>query len=335
MRSPRFVVSLSLVLSAPLGFAQNKPQTDVQQDGLAGAVKSVSTIVESTDVKWEQPSGPTLVIPAFCRDCEYTSDGYRTTSGQIVDGKFIGEKITLDRDGTGRVTDLLVTNTITGDISRRETYGPFGKIGQTIYQDGKVTVQQTFRYDGSGNLLETISRDSDGALLGRTLSNRSRDGGWSDETWVKDEQVEAMNSYNAATGEQQSTTFDESGNVMQTWTFAKGKVTSFWESPSAGNAGVTVSDFDDKADVKAFQCHGSGPCDQVLIHYEYADPAKRNPLSAEWRDASGNVLYGAYYTYQFDNSGNWTERQVSIWNAQLRERTPLETDHRLITYWEN
>jgi hypothetical protein len=39
---------------------------------------------------------------------------------------------------------------------------------------------------------------------------------------------------------------------------------------------------------------------------------KRNPLSAEWRDADGNVLYGAYYNYQFDQSGNWTSRQVWV-----------------------
>jgi hypothetical protein len=319
-----------------MGFGQNKPQTEAQQDGLAGAVKSVSTIVENTEVSWQQPSGPTLVIPAFCRDCEYTSDGYRTRSGQVVDGKFLGEKITLDRDGNGHVTDLVATNTATGESSRHEVRGQFGKTEQTVYEDGKVRVHQTFSYDGSGNLLETVSRDADGALMGRTLTTRFSDGAWSDETWGKDERVEAMNFYNPATDEQRSTTFDESGNVAQTWTFAKGRVTSFWESPAAEQpSGTTLSDFSDKTNVKAFQCHGGGQCDQVLVHYEYADAAKRNPLSAEWRDAEGNLLYAAHYTYQFDQSGNWTHRQIWVSSANTGERVLYETDDRLIAYWEN
>jgi hypothetical protein len=336
MRSSRFVVSLSLVLFAPLGFAQNKPQTEAQQDGLIGAVKSVSTIVENTEVSWQPPNGPTLVIPAYCRDCEYTADGYRTKSGLVADGKFLGETITLNRDGSGRVKDRETTNTVTSGPSRHEVLGPFGKIEQTVYEDGKIKVHQTFSYDGSGNLLETISRDVDGALMGRTLTTRSTDGAWSDETWGKDERVEAMNSYNPAADEQRSTNFDESGNVTQTWTFAQGKVTSFWESPHGpGQSGTTLSDFSDKANVRAFQCHGGGQCEPALVHYEYADAAKQNPLSAEWRDAGGNLLYAAYYTYQFDQSGNWTHREVWVSSANAGERVLYETDNRLITYWEN
>jgi len=213
MRSSRFVVSLSLVLFAPLGFGQDRPQTEAQQDGLIGAVKSVSTIVENSDVRWQQPSGPTLVTPAFCRDCEYTSDGYRTKSGQVVDGKFLGETIALHRDGSGHVTDLTATSTLGNGPARHEVRGPFGKTEQTIYQDGKVNIHQTFLYDASGNLQETISRSTDGSLMGRTITTRSSDGAWSDESWGKDERLEAMNSFNPATGEQRSTTFDESGNV--------------------------------------------------------------------------------------------------------------------------
>jgi hypothetical protein len=62
--------------------------------------------------------------------------------------------------------------------------------------------------------------------------------------------------------------------------------------------------------------------------------AKRNPLSAEWRDADVNVLYGAYYTYQFDQSGNWTSRQVWVSSLATGRRELYETDNRLITYWD-
>jgi hypothetical protein len=275
------------------------------------------------------------VIPDYCRDCEYTSDGYRTKSGQVVDGKFLGETIALHRDGNGRVTDLTATSTVENGPARHEVRGPFGKTEQTIYQDGTVNIHQTFLYDASGNLQETVSRSTDGSLMGRTITTRSSDGAWSDESWGKDERLEAMNSFNPATGERHSTTFDESGNVANTWTFANGRVTSFWESPAAVQpSGTTLSDLSDKTNVKAFQCHG-GQYDQVLVHYEYADPTKLNPLSAEWRDAGGNLLYAAYYNYQFDQSGNWTHRQIWVSSANTGERVLYETDDRLITYWEN
>ncbi len=102
MQASGFVVSLSLVLFAPVVFAQNQPRTEAEQDGLIGAVKSVSTTVNNGNVKWQQPNGPTLVIPVWCRECDYNSDGYRTKSGQLINGKFVGEKIALNRDGNGK-----------------------------------------------------------------------------------------------------------------------------------------------------------------------------------------------------------------------------------------
>src|SRR5579871_1447397 len=116
MRSSRLVVLGSLVAVAPLGLAQGKTQTEAQQDGLAGRVKSVATLVERSNVEWQQPSGPTLVFPLVCHDCEYSADGYRTRSGEVVDGKFLGQTMTLQRDANGHVTEIVGNDAVTGDV---------------------------------------------------------------------------------------------------------------------------------------------------------------------------------------------------------------------------
>jgi len=63
-------------------------------------------------------------------------------------------------------------------------------------------------------------------------------------------------------------------------------------------------------------------------------PGKRNPTSAEWRDAEGRLLYAAYYEYELDAFQNWTHRKVSVWSSDNPERTPYEDDTRTITYWQ-
>ncbi len=335
MRSSRLVVLSSLILIAPLGLAQKKKQTQAEQDGFSGGVKSVATVVEMSGVHWQQPSGPTLVIPVWCRDCEYSQDGYRTKSGQMMDGKFTGEKITLTRDGNGRVTGVAATDANSGEPVRQAVIGPFGGTDETFYQNGKISVRSVFRYDQYGHVIDWIALDGDGNQVGRTQEN------WNEDIWTertvsdKTGQVERRETYDPAKDEQHYTAFDASGNISLAWTYLHGIVTSFWEpSDSKEQAGDSFTDFDDKANPKTFHCHNTGICDVAKVHYEYADAAKTHPLSAEWRDAGGNLLYGAYYTYDFDANGNWTHREIAVWNTELGQRAPYETDDRLITYWD-
>jgi hypothetical protein len=333
MRSSRFVVLLSLVTIAPLGWAQKQMQSQAEQDGLAGRVNSVATIVEASDVHWLQPSGPTLLFPVVCRDCTYSQDGYRTKSGTIVDGKFMGENIALSRDPDGRVTGVVATDAANDEVSRSAVMGPFGKTEETFYRNGSVTARNTLRYDSFGRLLEMISFDATGAEVDRTLTTWGKDD-WTGRTaWGKAQQVRLRATFDPAENEDHFSTFDESGNPAVNWTYAHGQVPAFWSaSDEPDQYGAAFSDFDDKANPIAFHCRNH-VCNAAKIHYEYADAAKRNPASAEWRDGNGNLLYGAYYTYQFDAHGNWTHREVSVWNAELGARTPYETDDRMITYW--
>ena len=335
MKSSRLVVLSSVILIAPLGLAQKENQTQAQQVGFSGEVKSVATVAETSGVHWQQPSGPTLVIPVWCRDCEYSPDGYRTKSGQVMDGKFSGEKIALTRDGNGRVTGVEATDANSGDLVRQAAMGPFGRTDETFYQDGKVRGRNLFKYDVYGHVTDWVSLDGEGNQAGHTRET------WSKEIWTertvsnKTGQVERRETYDPEKDEQHYTVLDESGNISLAWTYLHGNVTSFWEpSDSTDQAGDSFVDFDDKANPKAFHCHSTGICDVAKVHYEYADAGKKHPLSAEWRDAGGNLLFAAYYSYQFDANGNWTHREISVWNAELGQRTPYETDDRLIAYWD-
>jgi hypothetical protein len=335
MRSSRFLMSMLLVLYAPMGLAQNEHKTEAQQDGLVGSVKSVSTIVDRSNVRWQQPGGPTLLIPIWCQDCEYSPEGFRTRSGQIVEGKFIGDLISLTRDANGRVTEVLLTNASNGEVFSHRVMGPFGKTAETDYQNGKLMWQQTLQYDPYGQPADWITLDDSGAQIGRSLTTWTKPGEWTSRTtWGKDQQVSMRDTYDPAKDEQHFTTYDESGNVTLAWTYAHGQVPSFWAASDSPNQfGDKFVDFNDKANPKAFHCH-NGACEASQVHYEYADAAKQNLQRAEWRDASGSLVYAAYYSYEFDQNGNWTHRQVWVLSPDLAERTLYETDARLVTYWE-
>src|SRR6516225_4122722 len=82
--------------------AQESSRTEAQKDDLVGPVRSVSTTVVHSNVKWQEPDGPTLLIPIWCMDCEYDKGGYKIKSGQVVDGAFVGETSRIKQDEGGR-----------------------------------------------------------------------------------------------------------------------------------------------------------------------------------------------------------------------------------------
>ncbi|HUD12361.1 MAG TPA: hypothetical protein VMQ56_01785 [Terracidiphilus sp.] len=335
-------LSLSLFLIASLAPAQQEGKTDAQSDDLLGPVKTVSTVVSMSQVKWQQPSGPSLVLPVECRDCAYDPDGTKTVSGQIVNGNFIGELIDIRRDGEGHVTERTFTSSSTGQVYCRQVIGPYGKTAETDYDSttGKLQAQQTFAYDQYGNMHDWLTLDGNGKQAGHEVINRLKDGTLTEESaWGKNGELSWQQTYDPETDVGHFTTFDESGAMKLTWTFAHGKVISFWEQPGLSRDGPqfgeSFSDFGDRVNVDNFSCHENGQCDHYRIHYEYLDPAKkRNPTIAEWRDAEGNLLYAAYCHYDLDPAGNWTHRKISVYSPELGDRTPYEQDSRTITYWD-
>src|SRR5215813_305095 len=105
MRTMNRLLAIATAILLCLAVSQAQKRTDAETDGFAGPIKSVTTNVTRVQVQWQQPSGPTLVPPIWCNDCEYDADGFRTMSGEVVDGKFLGDSIRLVRGGDGVVTD--------------------------------------------------------------------------------------------------------------------------------------------------------------------------------------------------------------------------------------
>lgn len=335
MRSLRCSFTL-LLLASWIPCAQAQSKTDAQVDGLSGPVKSVSSHSTYSDVKWQQPQGPTLVAPAWCRDCEYDQDGSKTKSGQVVDGKFYGERIRLVRDSNGNVTDRYWKNASTGEVCRHDVMGPFGMTEQKVYVREKLQFRSTFTYDPRGNVTEWHTFDSTGMSDGYTATKSAQDGTLQRRsTYGRDGNLSYEQTFDPETSTDHFVTYDGVGNAKLTWTVAQGKVTSFWEpSDSTKQFGDNFVEFKGQGSFDNFACHNDLSCDVSHVHYEYLDGDKQKPVSAEWRDADGNLTVAAYFEYELDSYQNWTTRRVLVWNPKLGQRTLSETDTRMITYWK-
>jgi len=332
---PAILLALSTFFVTPVSSAQGLHRTEAQLDGLAGPVRSVSTVAARSNVRWQEPNGPSLVISIVCQDCDYDRDGFKTKSGQVVDGAFTGEITRLVRDGNGQVIDRVVVFTASGQITRHDIMGPFGATERTTYADGKADSHQTYSYDQYGNMTEALGFDSAGKSLGRSQMNSEPDGTLKERSvWGADGQLSHQQTFDPETHVEHFTTFDH-GKVNLTWTVVAGKLVSFWELPGPGrqfgDGFIEPADNDDKDN---YECHADGTCDVSRVHYEYLDQKNRNPQSAEWRDAEGKLEYAVYYDYEIDSFRNWTSRRVWVWSRELGARKLYETDAREITYWQ-
>lgn len=335
MRSSRRSLSLSFLVVTCVASAQVESKTDAQADGLAGPVKSVSSTITRSGVKWEQPGGPTLVEPIWCKDCEYDPDGTKTKSGQVVEGKFFGEFIQPIRDANGHVTARFSYSGSTGELQRHEVMGPFGHTEQIVYIGGKLHWRQTFSYDQYGHMTDWMTFDAVGKSEGRVFTVTDKEGIVTRRSvYGKNGELSDEQTFDPETQVDHFTTFDEFGRVKLTWTISHGNLISFWEdhdSPSPNGAGFTILEGD--GSFEDYSCHNDLSCDVSRVRYEYLDGDKHTPRSAEWRDSEGNLKLAAYFDYEVDSFRNWTYRQVWVWDTSLGERSLYETDFRIITYW--
>ncbi|MFP5235270.1 MAG: hypothetical protein ACLGSD_05165 [Acidobacteriota bacterium] len=334
MRYLRLSIFL-LVAPAAIVSAAGKHKTEAQADGFEGPVKSVSTTVKGTRVRWTQPAGPSLILPLYCVDCEYDRDGNRTRSGQLLpDGRFAGEIIEIVRDGHGQVIGRTHINGLDGSVSQREKDGPFGPVEESYYSTGQVG-RSTKTYDANGNLADWRSFDANGQQISRSIFRTNADGQWTERaTWGKNGQLKYRETYDPETDFQRFESYDESGAVAVLFTFSHNKMLSFWKASDKPNqfGDSFVANLGTNK-VEGLSCRKDGTCDDSQVHYTYANSDHRFPISAEWRDASGKLLYATWCEYEFDDHHNWTKRTVWVLSPEVQTRTLLETDTRTIGYW--
>ena len=336
MCSPRRYLGVSAVFAVLLSSVQAQSKTEAQMDGLSGPVKSVSSSTTQSGVRWQQPGGPTMVTPIWCRDCEYNPDGTKTKSGQVAEGKFFGEFIRLVRDADGHVTDRYSYSSSTGELQRHDVMGPFGKTEQRVYIGGKLRYRSTFSYDQYGHLSDWRSFDGAGKSEGDVLTVTDKEGTLLRKSaYGKNGGLSYEQTFDPETKVEHFTTFDELGKVKLTWTAIHGKLISFWEPhDSPSQFGDNFNEPDGEGNVDNYSCHADLSCDVSHVHYDYVDGDKHTPRSAEWRDSENNLKLAAYFDYEVDAFRNWTYRRVWVWNPELGERTLYETDFRAITYWK-
>ena len=135
---------------------------------LTGRIKAVSTTASRTDIHWQQPAGPSLIVPIFCWECEFDPNGNQTRSGQTFNGSFHGEIIQLVVDGQGHITERVAEDASTGDTVRHEFVGPFGKTERSLYKDGELQYRVLLSYDEYEHTTEWRRLDAAGNQLDRT-----------------------------------------------------------------------------------------------------------------------------------------------------------------------
>jgi hypothetical protein len=331
------VGSLLVTTSAFPALAQSQKLTDAQRMDLAGPVKSVSVTATRTEVSWQQPGGPTLVIPVWCRECAFDPAGNQTKSGQMLDGKFQGEMIQLVCDANGKVLERFAHDAATGEMVRHEIVGPFGKTEVTSYLHGVLQSRVLYSYDEYGHMIDWLTLDAAGNQIARTVVNTDKGGNDTEQwDWGKNGELilHVRQTFDPDTKIEHFTSFNAFGGLNLAWTVIGGKLSSFWEPPDAPSRyGDNFSEDQGNGTSDNYACHNDGTCDLSRIHYVYLDPKRRNPLSAEWRDAAGNLRFAAYYKYEIDAYRNWTHREIWVWSTELGERKLYETDSRNITYW--
>ncbi len=331
------LASVLLALFNISAIAQWKNLTDAQRMDLAGPVKSVSLTSTKTDVAWQQPGGPALIIPAWCSECAFDPDGNQIKSGQIFNGVFHGEFTRLVRDANGHVMERFIEDASTGEMIRRELVGPYGKTEESSYLHGAPQSRVYFNYDQYGHMLDRLTLDAAGNHKAHTTVNTNQDGNDTEEwDWGEDSQLilHFRQIFDPKTKVEHFIGFNPFGGVNLTWTAIGGKLSSFWEPRDAPSQfGDNFSEDVGNDTFENYDCHSDGTCALSRILYVYLDPKRRNPLSIEWRDEAGNLRVASYYEYDIDAYRNWTRREIWVWSMSLGERKLYESDSRSITYW--
>jgi hypothetical protein len=333
MRTLRFILSLMVIGTAAV-LAENKTQTEAQQDGLNGSVRSLTMIGQEIRFKLD-PAGEWVIQSVPSGDVEYDNKGYRTKVGKLDggNGEFQGQACEFVRDANGLVIERTMTQLPSQDIIEHDVYGPFGLVEATNFSSGKPTFLHTISYDQQGNVREDTTMEGDRKPIFRTLYRRNADGAWTERTmWLRGT-LHSHETYDPDSDFQRYEEYDESGNVITTFTYRHDRFESYWSALNDG--GLPVIDNLDNGDIKTWTCHNDKRiCDGHIRHGVYLDAARHNPSMTEiLSEPDERLLFRAYYEYQMDEHENWTSRKVWVQSGEQGERTLYETDSRTIIYW--
>lgn len=333
MRLSRFVLSL-VVIGTTTAVAENKAQTEAQQDGLNGSVHWVSMTNQEILSKLD-PAGAWVIQYAPSENVEYDNQGYRTKMGKPAgsSGEFQGSMSQFVRGADGAVIERTIMQMPSQEVLEHDAYGLFGLVEATTFSSGKPTSVHTVSYDQQGNVQEDVTMDGERKPNFRTLYRRNPYGAWTERTtWLRG-LLHSHETYDPDTDFQRYEEYDEFGNVSTTFTHRHDRIESYW-SRFNGKGGISLVDKLDNGDTKTWSCHNEErSCDGHTLHGVYPDATRHNPIMTEVLSDDGKPLVRAYYEYQMDEHKNWINRKIWVQTGEPGERTLYETDSRTITYW--
>jgi hypothetical protein len=334
VRTLRFVLSI-LLMGTAAASAETNPQTDAQQDGLNGSVRSMFMKSQETLFRLD-PAGASVIQAVPTGNVEYDDKGYRTRMGELTgpNGEFQGQTSQFVRDANGRVIERTITQQPSQEVIERDVYGPFGLVETTDISSGKPTSVHALKYDQKGNLQEDTRLDGDGKPVFRTLYRRDPNGAWTERTmWLRG-RLHSHETYDPDSDFQRYEEYDDSGDVATSFTHLHDRIQSYWSASQDGNGGISMIDTLDNGDTITRNCHNQErTCDGHTRHSVYLDAARKNPSETELLSDDGKRLFHAHYEYQMDEHGNWTSRKIWVQSGEHGELILYETDSRTITYW--
>ena len=362
-----FALLITCIFGINSLFAQNKGETDREQENLRGAVKKVETYLidylPQGDVIVEQKR-PWVIN-------SYNVKGNR--SEQIVhlqDGNVHTDVYIYDAEGRNvecRTYSNATDKTLNKFQKYVHKYDDNGNMIERIVteSDGSLTARFVYKYDAKGNKIEYRNYYHTGALGGKTIFTYNDDGEMTSQISYQGENSLSGKSvflYDKKQRTEQTIIYqgetlrykilflmDDKGRIIQQETLEFNAIPNQWTS-HAPEPGKIVFIYDDDRKTKEEIKFNKNSFAEKSVKFTYD---KDNEIERVWYESGGSFdeimqskdktlaaqrkLRGIFkgqitYQYEYDAQGNWTKK-TRLYKSQENEQSkPQSAEYRIISY---
>lgn len=324
---------VTLLLATSSAFGQPKYST-LQNFGLNGPVRSIQT---RRDIIANDPRerGQRYEPSDICTICTFDRRGDITESdnGWGPNGVYGTTRTIYDSNGWP-------IDSISFDDSGIETSrtisisGPHGPLQTQFWSKGTLTATELRRYDEGGNEIVSERRNAAGKVEyectrrfddhGNVLEVISQGRGFYSR---------ALSRYDAGGTLLEWLTYDRDDNLLLHATFNGADLTSWWMKPNSGfGIGFTIASSQDQDVSVGYSSREDGKLDR----YEYRAAGRRGnvePAEVLRYSPEGQLEERVGFRYTRDAFGNWTEREMTVWDATTGAEVLIRRDTRAIFYY--
>jgi hypothetical protein len=322
-----------LLLAACSAFAQPKYST-LQNFGMNGPVRSIHTrrdIIAKDPRKQGQRYQPSDI----CTICAFNRRGNVTENDNGWGPKGINgtTRTTYDSNEWPVETVSFDNN---GDQTSRTTSinGPHGPLQSQFWSNGNLIATELHRYDENGNEIFS-ERKSAGGDVEYECTRRFDDHRNELEAISQGRGFysRSLNRYRADGTLLEWLTYDHEDNLILHATFNAAGLTSWWMKPHAGvGVGFTISGSQDDTVSVGYSSREDGRVDK----YEYRHDGRKGnvePTVVLLYSPEGQLEEHVGFRYERDAFGNWTVREMTVWDPATGTEVLVHRDARTITYY--